>query len=64
MQRPPSYRHADQLSLFHPRPTVPQWHKLPAPVQQRVTRLLAQLLREHLAQRIVHDNNKKGMSDE
>jgi hypothetical protein len=26
--------------------------------------LLAQLLREHLAQRVVHDNNKKGTSDE
>ena len=64
MQRPPSYRHADQLSLFHPRPMVPQWHMLPVKVQQRVTRLLAQLLREHVAQRVVHDNNKKGMSDE
>jgi hypothetical protein len=26
--------------------------------------LLAQLLREHATQRVVHDNNKKGTSDE
>ena len=64
MQRPPSYRHADQLNLFHPRPTVPKWHTLPAKVQQRVTRLLAQLLREHVTQRIVHGDNNKGTSDE
>lgn len=40
-------RLTDQLSLFHPSPSTPQWTDLPAEVRQRVLSLLARLLRGH-----------------
>jgi hypothetical protein len=38
---------ADQLNLFHPVPTTPQWALLPPETRQRTLSLLARLLRHH-----------------
>jgi len=40
-------RSADQLGLFHPRPTTVQWAHLPAETRQQVLLLLTRLLRSH-----------------
>lgn len=37
----------DQLDLFHPPQTEPEWHTLPEPARQQAVKLLAQLFREH-----------------
>jgi len=39
-------RSLDQLTLFHPRPTTPQWTSLPAEVREQALRLLARLFRQ------------------
>lgn len=38
-----------QLKLFHRPSTVPEWPQLPQEIRQQAVRLLARLLREHLA---------------
>ena len=40
-------RSADQLGLFHPRPSTVQWAHLPQETRQQVLLLLARLLRSH-----------------
>jgi hypothetical protein len=47
MSRSPRYRHADQLKLFHPAQSTPQWQTLPPTVRQSATKLLALMLCEH-----------------
>ncbi len=37
---------AEQLSLFRPRPTRPEWKGLPPAVQEEIVALLARMLRE------------------
>ncbi len=39
----------NQLHLFLPRPKIPTWKALPVGAKQRVTSLLARILREHRA---------------
>ncbi len=46
-------RSTDQLGLFHPRATTPQWTDLPAEARQQVLWLLARLLRVHRRGRLV-----------
>ena len=46
-------RPLDQLALFHPRPTTPQWMSLPAEVREHTLRLLVRLLRHHRRVRLV-----------
>ena len=38
----------NQGSLFQVPTARPEWHELPAPLQQRLTELLGQLLSEHV----------------
>lgn len=38
-------RPLDQLTLFHPQPTRPQWISLPAEVREHTLELLARFLR-------------------
>ena len=40
-------RSADQMGLFHPPSTTPQWTNLPAEARQQTLGLLARLLRLH-----------------
>jgi hypothetical protein len=52
MQRLPRRQQAArlvQLKLFHRPSTVPDWPQLPQEIRQQTVRLLARLLREHLA---------------
>ena len=42
-------RRLNQLHLFRPRPKVPTWKTLPVDVRQKVTSLVARMLREHRA---------------
>ena len=37
----------DQLDLFYPPPTQPDWHTLPEPARQQAVKLLARMFREH-----------------
>jgi hypothetical protein len=37
----------DQLDLFHPPQTEPDWHALPEPARQQAVKLLARMFREH-----------------
>lgn len=48
-----------QLDLFRPVPKRPAWQEMPADVQQNTVTLLAQLLREHLAGRVVPQDGKR-----
>jgi hypothetical protein len=52
-----------QLGLFHPPRKNPKWESLPAEARQTVTKLLAQMLRQHHAERLVSDDAKEA-SDE
>jgi hypothetical protein len=45
----PSPRTAEQLALFRPARSCPQWAQLPREIRQQSVRLLARLLREHWA---------------
>ena len=38
-----------QLHLFRPQPKIPAWKTLPVDSRQRVTSLVARMLREHRA---------------
>lgn len=42
----------DQMALFHPRPTSPQWLEFPAEIREQVVRLLARLLRQRRRERL------------
>ena len=46
-------RSLDQLTLFHPRPTTPQWMSFPAEVREHTLRLLARFLRQHRRAQLV-----------
>lgn len=46
-------RPLDQLTLFHPRPTIPQWKSLPVEVREHTLRLLARFIRQHRRARLV-----------
>jgi hypothetical protein len=48
-----------QLGLFHPPRKNPKWQTLPAEVRQTVTKLLAQMLRQHHAERLASDNARE-----
>ncbi|MCK4305779.1 MAG: hypothetical protein KAY24_16195 [Candidatus Eisenbacteria sp.] len=52
MKRHLSCRRTDQLGLFRPPPRTPAWRTLPREIKQRTTTLLAQMLREHRAERL------------
>ena len=41
------FRRAEQLRLFHPDRVLPSWNSLARDVRQEVTRLTAEMLREH-----------------
>lgn len=45
--KPP--QRAIQLTLFRPARNVPSWETVPPEVQQQVLRLMAHLLRDHVA---------------
>jgi len=46
-------RPLDQLTLFHPLPSTPQWISLPAEVREHTLRLLARFLRQHRLARLL-----------
>lgn len=54
---------AAQLDLFALPRQTPDWQTLPAPVRHQTTRLLAQLLQEHVGQPSQSDTGKED-SDE
>jgi hypothetical protein len=54
---------ADQLNLFHPVPTTPQWALLPPETRQRTLSLLARLLRHH-RRRFLGGGPEEGVLDE
>jgi hypothetical protein len=54
---------ADQLNLFHPAPTTPQWALLPPETRQRTLSLLARLLRHH-RRRLLGGGPEEGVRDE
>lgn len=56
-------RSIHQLGLFHPPRKNPKWESLPAEARQTVTKLLAQMLRQHHAKRLVSDDAREA-SDE
>jgi hypothetical protein len=37
----------DQLTMFHPLPTTPQWGSIPVEVREQTVKLLARLLQLH-----------------
>jgi hypothetical protein len=49
----------EQLNLFVPPPQRPTWERLPAPVQRKVTELLAELLGERKSQNAKPANAKE-----
>jgi hypothetical protein len=56
-------RSADQLGLFHPRPSTPQWTDLPAEVRQQTLALLARLLRLHRRGRLVEGLDREARDE-
>ena len=63
MRWSPVRRHVVQLGLFHPPQKNPEWRTLPVEVRQKVTMLVAQMLRQHHSKRFVFDTAKEA-SDE
>ncbi len=46
---PKQARRAGQLPLFQPPRQEPSWESMPPEIQQQIERLLARMLREHVA---------------
>jgi hypothetical protein len=46
-----SPRRATQLPLFPSARQVPNWESMPPEIQQQIERLLARMLRDHIARR-------------
>jgi hypothetical protein len=47
------------MSLFHPRPTTPQWTDLPAEARRQTLSLLGRLLRLHRRGRVMERSDRE-----
>lgn len=52
-------RWCNQMSLFHPRPTTPQWTDLPAEARRQTLSLLGRLLRLHRRGRVMERSDRE-----
>jgi hypothetical protein len=60
MQTRRSRRQHPQLELFRRQSEVIDWHKLPRETQQKMRKLLANLLRQHSGTQLPHAMVKEG----
>ncbi len=63
MRWSPVRRHDVQMGLFHPPRKSPEWKTLPVEAKQKVTRLVALMLRQHHSKRLAFEKAKEA-SDE
>jgi hypothetical protein len=64
MRRQKDPRSFDQLTIFYPQPTTPQWESLPLEARERATKLIARLLQTHRGNRLASRDTAQEECDE
>ena len=50
---------SEQLDLFRPRATRPDWHSMPTEAKHRATEFLAQLIADHVSKLLTASDQKE-----